>query len=301
LLAGFEDKRLLTVAKRRTRKMNDHDKRLRFRELLTGSSGLVAPSAPDPMFARLTQDCGYELFHLAGNGMHRSLVLPDCSMVTMTEMAERAGTIAEVLDIPLLVDGETGYGGALQSARAVRAFERAGVAGIRFEDSMFGQNGIDAVRPPLPVGEMVDKIKAAADARADDALVLAVRCDARAVESRERVLERIRAYVEAGTDAIGIHLKSAEDHKWFGAARPAPLINPWPRAGIDTLSEFFGMGYKVALLTSSISMAALAAARTMLVTLKQTGRQDEYFASVPDFDDVQNWYRDLGFRPTKRF
>ena len=75
--------------------MNDHDKRLCFREILHAPEGVMAPSAPDPMFARLIQDCGYKLFHLAGNGMHRSLVLPDCSMVTMTEMAHRAGTIAE--------------------------------------------------------------------------------------------------------------------------------------------------------------------------------------------------------------
>jgi len=281
--------------------MDDHTKRLCFREMLNAPGGVIAPSAPDPMFARLIQDCGYKLFHLAGNGMHRSLVLPDCSMVTMTEMAHRAGTIAEVLDIPVLVDGETGYGGPLQTARAVRAFEHAGVAGVRFEDSRFGQNGIDAVRPPVSVPEMVDKIKAAADARTDPALVLVVRCDARAVESREQVLQRIGAYIEAGIDAIGIHLKDAEDHKWFGANAPAPLINPWPRAGINTMSEFFALGYKVALLTSSVSMAALAAARTMLLELKSAGRQDNYFANIAGFDEVQGWYRDLGFRPTKPF
>jgi methylisocitrate lyase len=281
--------------------MNDHEKRIRLREILKAPGGTIAPSAPDPMFARLVQDCGYKLFHLAGNGMHRSLVLPDCSMVSMTEMAQRAETIAQVLDIPMLVDGETGYGGALQTARAVRAFERAGVAGIRFEDSMFGENGIDAERPPLTVSAMAEKIKAAADARADGAMVLAVRCDARAVESREQVLERISVYVEAGSDAIGLHLTSAEDHKWFGAAATMPLMNPWPRAGIDTMSEFFALGYKVALVTSSVSMAALAAARTMLLTLKETGSQEEYFNNVPDFDAIHRWYRDLGFRPTKPF
>jgi 2-methylisocitrate lyase-like PEP mutase family enzyme len=281
--------------------MNDHEKRMSFREILKAPSGTIAPSAPDPMFARLVQDCGYKLFHLAGNGMHRSLVLPDCSMVTMTEMAQRAETIAQALDIPMLVDGETGYGGALQTARAVRAFERAGVAGIRFEDSEFGENGIDAVRPPLSVSAMVEKIKAAADARTDSAMVLAVRCDSRAVESREQVLARIGAYVEAGSDAIGVHLTSAEDHKWFGAATKTPLMNPWPRAGIDTMSEFFNLGYKVALVTSSVSMAALAAARTMLLTLKEKGSQEEYFKSVPGFGDIHSWYRDLGFRPTKPF
>ena len=281
--------------------MNDHAKRLSFREMLKGPAGIIAPSAPDPMFARLIQDCGYKLFHLAGNGMHRSLILPDCSMVTMSEMAQRAGTIADVLDIPVLVDGETGYGGPLQTARAVRAFERAGVAGIRFEDSRFGENGIDGVRPPVSVSEMVDMIKAAADARTDSDLVLVLRCDARAVETRERVLERIRAYVAAGIDAIGVHLTDAEDHKWFALATPAPLINAWPRAGINTMSEFFALGYKVALVTSSVSMAALAAARTMLLELKNSGCQDNYFAGAPGFDEVRQWYRDLGFRPTKPF
>jgi methylisocitrate lyase len=222
-------------------------------------------------------------------------------MVTMTEMAQRAGTIAEALDIPVLVDGETGYGGPLQTGRAVRAFERAGVAGIRFEDSMFGQNGIDGVRPPVSVSEMVDKIKAATDARDDSSLVLVVRCDARASEDREQVLERIGAYVQAGVDGIGVHLEEAEDHKWFGARAPVPLINPWPRAGINTMSEFFALGYKVALVTSSVSMSALAAARTMLLELKNTGCQDNYFATVSSFDEVRRWYRDLGFRPTKPF
>ena len=281
--------------------MEDHNKRLRLRELLKASDGIIAPSAPDPMFARLVEDCGYRLFHLAGNGMHRSRVLPDCSMVTMTEMAERANSIAEVLSIPMLVDGETGYGGPLQTGRAVRAFERAGVAGIRFEDSVFGQNGIFAERPTVTVAEMVDKIKAMVDARTDAAMILVVRCDARAAESREQVLERIDAYVSAGIDAIGVHLSDAEEHKWFGANVAVPLMNPWPRAGINTLAEFFALGFKVALVTSSVSMAALAAARTMLLELKTTGGQDDYFARVDGFAEVRDWYRDLGFRATKRF
>jgi len=281
--------------------MEDHNKRLRLRELLKASDGIIAPSAPDPMFARLVEDCGYRLFHLAGNGMHRSRVLPDCSMVTMTEMVERANSIAEVLTIPMLVDGETGYGGPPQTARAVRAFERAGVAGIRFEDSVFGQNGIFAERPTVTVAEMVDKIKAMADARTDTAMILAVRCDSRAAESREQVLERIDAYVSAGIDAIGVHLSDAEEHKWFGANVTVPLMNPWPRAGINTMAEFFALGFKVALVTSSVSMAALAAARTMLLELKNSGGQDNYFAGVDGFAEVRDWYRDLGFRATKRF
>ncbi len=281
--------------------MIDHSKRLTFRKLLASAEGIAAPSAPDPMFARLIQDCGFKLFHLAGNNTHRSLILPDCSMVTMTEMAQRAGTIAEVLDIPMLVDGETGYGGPEQTARAVRHFERAGVGGIRFEDSVFGQNGIDAARPVVPAAAMVDQIKAAVDARIDEALVFVMRCDARKFESREKVLQRIASYVSAGIDAIGVHLDNAEEHRWFGANLSVPLVNPWPRAGLNSLDEFFALGYKVALVTSSVSMAALAAARTMLVELRETGRQDQYMENLPGFSEVRDWYRELGFRPTKPF
>jgi 2-methylisocitrate lyase-like PEP mutase family enzyme len=121
------------------------------------------------------------------------------------------------------------------------------------------------------------------------------------VETREQVLERIASYVAAGIDAVGVYLEDAEEHKWFGARAPLPLVNPWPRAGIDTMAEFFALGYKVALVTSSVSMAALAAARAMLLALKDTGRQDDYFAGVAGFDEVRRWYRDLGFRPTKPF
>lgn len=282
--------------------MDDHGRRRRFRDILA-SGGVIAPSVADPIFARLVQDCGFQLMHLAGNVMHRSLLLPDQSMVTMTEMAHRARTIVEALDIPLLVDGETGYGGPEQTARAVREFERAGAAGIRFEDSLFGANGISVMGTGgvTPVPEMVDKIKAAADARSDADLVLMVRCDARPVEPVEQILERTAAYVAAGADAIGVTLSDAEELRRVGASPPAPLVNPWPRAGVNTAAEFFGMGYRVALMTSNVYLAGLAAARTMLVQLREMGSLDAYFASVPDLEPVRRWYADLGFRPTQPF
>jgi 2-methylisocitrate lyase-like PEP mutase family enzyme len=253
------------------------------------------------MYARLIQDCGYSLMHLAGNGMHRSLLLADRSLVTMSEMAERATTIARVLDIPILVDGETGYGGPEQTARSVRFFEHAGAAGIRYEDSIFGDNGIGRMghAAAQTVEQMVDKIKAATDARTDEALVLVVRMDSRPVESFEAFRERIDRYVEAGVDAVGVGLSSMDEIRQVGANPPVPLVNPWPRNNINSTDEFFGLGYKVALMTSFVSLAGLSAARNMLQELKRTGRVDKYFAEMPGYQDIRHWYEDLGFRPTQ--
>lgn len=283
--------------------MNDHDKRLRFRDILASPGGSVAPSAPDPMFARLIQDCGYPLVHLAGNGMHRSLLLADRSLVTMTEMVDRATTIARVLDVPLMADGETGYGGPEQTARSVKLFERAGVAGIRFEDSLFGDNGINRMGASgvTPVEGMVDKIKAAVDARADEALVIVVRCDSRQVEPLSQLQERIGAYVTAGADGIGVTLPDAAELRAIGANPPAPLLNPWPRAGINSTDELFAIGFKIALMTSFVSLTALAAARSMLLNLRKTGRVDGYVTDVDGYPEIRRWYEDLGFRPTQSF
>jgi 2-methylisocitrate lyase-like PEP mutase family enzyme len=283
--------------------MTDHEKRLRFHEILDARKGVVAPSVPDPMFARLVQDCGYPLMHLAGNGMHRSLILPDESMVTMTEMAERAATIGAVLDIPLMVDGETGYGGVKQMARAVQTFERAGASGIRFEDSLFGANGIGTMGTAgvHTVEQFVDKIKAAVDARTDESLVLVIRVDSHKVEGLDQMMDRAAAYIAAGADAINFHVQSREDHETVGKRATYPLLQPWPRGGINDVNDLFATGCTVALMTSNVSLAGLAAARTMLLQLRERGNVEDYFNSVPDLAPVRHWYEDLGFRPTKPF
>jgi len=121
--------------------MNDHDKRLRFREILAGTSGVIAPGAAEPLFAKLVQDCGYPAVHASGNAIHKQFVLPDSGVITMTELAQRAANIAVAVDIPLIVDGETGYGGPAQTARSLQLFERAGAAAVRFEDSVFAKSG----------------------------------------------------------------------------------------------------------------------------------------------------------------
>jgi methylisocitrate lyase len=152
-----------------------------------------------------------------------------------------------------------------------------------------------------PVEVMVDKIKAAADARTDASLVIVIRCDSRKVEPLPQFKERMAAYVEAGADALGVGLPNKDEYRDIGGNPPVPLVNPWPRNGIDSTDELFALGFKVALMTSFVSLAGLSAARNMLAELRKTGRVDRYFGTVDGYADVRRWYEDLGFRPTQPF
>lgn len=275
--------------------MTDTEKRKRLRTILAAPDGILAPGAPDPLLALMVQDCGFQLAHLAGNAMHKSLGLPDRGLVGLAEVAERARQITDAVSIPLLVDGESGYGGTDQIARAVRQLERAGASGIRFEDSRVGQGGYgisrDAGVTPLP--DMLEKLQAAVDARTDKSLVLAVRCDAQPTEGLAGMQDRMAAYAEAGADALGVQLTELEDFRAVGAFAPKPLVTLWPRELINGF-DFLKLGYQVGLVTSSAPLAALAGARAMLQALQKSGTERDYFATVAGFQEVNRWYRNVG-------
>jgi len=275
--------------------MKDHEKRLRLRKILAGSAGVTAPGTAEAVFARLVQDCGYPVVHLSGNAIHKSLALPDSGLITMTEVAQRTASISESVDIPLIVDGETGYGGPDQTGRALRLFERAGAAAVRFEDSAFGTSGhgFAGKEGVTPISTMTDKIKAAVDARTDESLVLIARCDTRACEPFAQIQERLGAYVEAGADAVGVHLSDVNELRLIGAHSPAPLVSLWPRT-LMTVYDFLSMGYKIALMPSSVLVAAVAAVRMLLVELREKGTERQYFGRLPEFEKINHWYHALG-------
>ena len=135
--------------------------------------------------------------------------------------------------------------------------------------------------------------KAAADARRDKALVLIARCDSRPAESLDQVCERLGAYAEAGADAVGVQVTDVADFRRIGATTPAPMITLWPKAQMSA-TEFFAMGYRIALTPSSIPLAATAAARAMLLELKQTGNDRDYFARQQGFAEANAWYKKIG-------
>jgi methylisocitrate lyase len=274
--------------------MTDNKKRVRLREILASPKGTIAPGVTDALFARLAQDCGYGAVHLSGNAIHKNFCLPDRNLLTVTQIAQRVGQIAEATDIPLIVDGGSACVDPIALGRAVKHFERAGAAAIRFEDTLVNEYGASADQLVIaPVSEMLDRIKSAADARADSSLVLIVRCDSRPKESLSQVQERMAAYTQAGADAVGVQLTEVHEFRQTAALVKAPLVSMWPKT-LMTAAEFLQLGFRIALLPSSIPLAALSAAREMLLELRQSGTDRPYFARQKEYSTIETWYKNLG-------
>jgi 2-methylisocitrate lyase-like PEP mutase family enzyme len=277
--------------------MNDRQKRARLRELLAGPNGIIAPGVTDALFARLAQDCGYSAAHLSGNAIHKNFCLPDRNLLSVTQIAQRTAQIVEATEIPLIVDGGSACIEMKALARAVKLYERGGAAALRFEDALLNEYGAPAESLAIaPPQLMIERIKAAANARTDETLVLIARCDSRPKESLNQVQERLAAYVEAGADAVGVQLNDIEEFRRIGATAPAPLVSMWPRARMSAF-EFIKMGYRIALMPSSVPMAAITAARELLLELTRSGRDQDYFARQREFADSESWYKNLGAIP----
>jgi len=274
--------------------MNDREKRARLRDIFSGPKGIIAPGVTDALFAQLAQDCGYAAVHLSGNAIHKNFCLPDRNLLSVTQIAQRGAQIAEATEIPLIVDGGPACIETEALARAVKLYERAGAAALRFEDALLNEYGTPVESLAIaPLQLMVERIKAAADARKDETLVLIARCDSRPKESLSQVQERLAAYVEAGADAVGVQLNETEEFRVIGTAAPAPLVSMWPRARLN-IFDFIKMGYRVALMPSSVPLAAITAARELLLELKRSGRDQDYFTRQREFSDSESWYRNLG-------
>ena len=173
----------------------------------------MAPGVADALNARLVARHGFEAIYMTGAGTAAvRLGMPDVGLLTMSEMVDNAGRIADVAGLPLIADADNGYGGVLNVRRTVQAYERAGVAGIHIEDQDIPKRcGHLMGKVLVPVEEMAAKIRAAADARTDKDFVLIARTDAVAVEGFEAALERAERYREAGADVLFVEAPSMDE------------------------------------------------------------------------------------------
>src|SRR5690348_9004959 len=179
----------------------------RLRRLLTGPDLLVAPGAYDALSARLIAQAGFSLVYMTGLGTAASVLgQPDVGLLTMSEMLSRAASLAAISgDLPLIADADTGYGNPINVRRTIREYERAGVAGLHIEDQVWPKKcGHMEGKQVIPIDEMVQKIRAAVDARQDPDFLIIARTDANAVNGFEDALLRGRAYRVAGADVIFI-------------------------------------------------------------------------------------------------
>ncbi len=176
----------------------------RFRLLIEAPEIVVLPGAHDALTLRLAEQAGFQAVTCGGYSATASLLgAPDVQQLTMTEMAEMYARLCDLTELPLFADGDTGYGNTTNVARTVRAYERAGVAGLFIEDQESPKRcgHMDGKRVIL-AAEMVAKLKAALDARVDADLILCARTDARAVHGLDDAIERCQLYREAGADLL---------------------------------------------------------------------------------------------------
>jgi 2-methylisocitrate lyase-like PEP mutase family enzyme len=167
---------------------------------------LVVPGTANALGARVIEDVGFEALYVSGAGIANTFLgVPDIGLVTLTEVAQHVAAIRDAVALPLIVDADTGFGNAVGVGHTVRSLERAGADAVQIEDQEFPKRcGHFDGKRLVSVGEMVQKVHAAVDARRNDDLVIIARTDARASEGLEAALERAAAYLEAGADVAFI-------------------------------------------------------------------------------------------------
>ena len=199
----------------------------RFRAALRQESPLQVMGAITAYAGLMARRTGYKALYLSGGGVAaNSLGMPDLGISTMEDVLTDARRIVDATQLPLLVDIDTGWGGAFNIGRAIRSFERVGVAAVHMEDQV-GQKrcGHRPGKEVVPRDEMVDRVKAAVDARTDRDFVVMARTDAAAVEGLDSAIERAVAYVEAGADMIFPEaMKTLDDYRRFKAAVKVPIL-----------------------------------------------------------------------------
>ncbi|WP_406485189.1 methylisocitrate lyase [Streptomyces microflavus] len=268
-----------------------------FREQLASGRLLRMPGAINPYSARLIQEAGFEAVYLSGAVLAAELALPDIGLTSSTEIAARAQQIARVTDLPALIDADTGFGEPMNAARTVQLMEDAGLAGLHLEDQVNPKRCGHLDGKTLVAREdMVRKVRAAADARRDPDFLLMARTDARGPEGLEAAIDRAKAYVDAGADAVFPEALADEgEFEAFRAAVDVPLLANMTEFGkgplLDT-ATLESLGYNIALYPVTLFRLAMGAVEDGLRTLAADGGQQ---ALLPWMQTRSRLYEVLGY------
>jgi methylisocitrate lyase len=246
-------------------------------ELFARKRLLLAPGACDGLSARLVEEAGFEAVYLSGGSVARSTGVPDLGLMTMSEVIERARQVVSAVKIPVIADADTGYGNALNVVRTVREFERAGVAAIHIEDQVTPKRcGHLEGKEVIPLEEMLNKLRAALEARTDNDFAIIARTDARAVHGLDDAIQRGKAFARLGADVVFIEAPESEKELETIARsiREVPLMVNMFKGGKTPLlpaSQLEQMGYRIAIFPSDTQRAAIYAMKEALAVLKRDG------------------------------
>ena len=266
-----------------------------FRAALAAESPLQVMGAITAYAGLMAKRTGYKALYLSGGGVAaNSLGMPDLGISTMEDVLVDARRIVDATGLPLLVDIDTGWGGAFNIARTIRNFERIGVAAVHMEDQV-GQKrcGHRPGKEVVPTGEMVDRIKSAVDARTDDAFVVMARTDAAAAEGLDAAIERAVAYVEAGADMVFPEaMRSLDDYRKVKAAVGVPILANLTEFGSTpffTTDELRDAGVDIALYCCGAYRAMNKAALHFYETVRRDGTQKHIIDTLQTRDQLYDF------------
>ena len=263
------------------------------RTLVQARRGVVVPGAFNALSARVVADMGFEAVYVTGAGVtNMSLGLPDQAFMGLRDIADHTARIRDAVELPLIVDADTGFGNALNTYHTVRTLERAGADCIQLEDQVSPKrcghfNGKDVIATE----EMLGKIRAACDARRDADLMIMARTDAAAVHGFEAAIERAQRFAEAGADILFVEAVTTLDEV---RALPQRLSTPQlinmvigGKTPITNAHELSQLGYGLVLYANAALQGALTGMQRVLQQLKTTQRMDEDPALVTSFAERQ--------------
>ena len=259
----------------------------RLRALLNSSEMVVAPFIFDAFQAKIAQAAGFQTVYMTGFGTAASRGFPDVGLLTMAEMVENVRSIANAIDIPLVCDADTGYGNPVNVYRTIREYEAAGAAALHMEDQVWPKRcGFLSGKQVIPLADMVPKVQAACDARRSEDFVIIARTDALAVNGWEDVIQRARAYREAGADLIFVDgIKTHDDiERYVQELGDLPLLYNGQLLPVQELAKF---GFKLTIYSATL-MAAYIRMRDAMRELKTTGSiaQDAGWESFEELTDL---------------
>ena len=267
--------------------------RRELRNLLVPGAGVLLPGVSNALTARVVADLGFPVAYVTGAGIaNTSFGFPDIGLVSVTELADHVAAIREAFPGPLVVDADTGFGNALNMARTVRLLERAGADALQIEDQVFPKRcGHFSGKQVIPAAEMVQKLKAAVDARRDRDLLIIARTDAIAPEGFEPALARAAAYHEAGADVTFVEAPTSLEQM---AEIPRRL--PWPQILNIVMggrtpelpnAKVKELGFAGVIYANVALQAAVLGMQAALGELKRQGHMGDAAKLVVDFSERQ--------------
>ncbi|MCQ9164326.1 methylisocitrate lyase [Arthrobacter sp. STN4] len=265
-------------------KKTAEEKRRDLRDMLVPGAARQFPGAFNPLSARLIEEKKFDGVYISGAVLANDLGLPDIGMTTLTEVAARGGQIARMTELPCLIDADTGFGEPMNVARTIQELENAGLAGCHIEDQfnpkrcghLDGKNMVD-------LDTAVKRIAAAADARRDPNFLIMARTDLRAVEGLDAAIDRAKALVDAGADAIFPEaMKDVSEFEAVCKAVNVPVLanmTEFGKSELFTRDALAGAGVAMIIYPVTLLRSAMGAAERVLDALAADGTQE---AAVPD-------------------